>query len=173
MANLGTLDNGKQAFEDFGAGPSAGRHWTDVEGRLHWREAGHVSEPIVYIDRSRIREGKIEDVRAAARDLVAFVEANEPQLISYGFFIEEPANAMTVVAVHPDSASLELHMEIGGPRFKAFADLIEMRSIEVFGRVSEKVMQQLRQKAEMLGTSGSVQVHEMHAGFLRVAAATS
>jgi hypothetical protein len=38
----------------------------------------------------------------------AFVERHEPQLISYGFFIDEQAAMMTVVAVHegcrnPDS----------------------------------------------------------------------
>jgi hypothetical protein len=42
---------------------------------------------------------------------------HEPQLISYGFFIDEEASRMTVIAIHPDAASLELHMETGGPRF--------------------------------------------------------
>ena len=42
---------------------------------------------------------------------------HEPQLISYGVFINEEAARMTVVAVHPDSASLEFHMEIGGSGF--------------------------------------------------------
>jgi hypothetical protein len=74
---------------------------------------------------------------------------------------------MTVVAVHPDVASLELHLEVGGPEFRKLADLIELRRIEVYGRPSDRALQQLRQKAEMLGERADVLVHEPHAGFTR------
>ena len=46
-----------------------------------------------------------------------FIGAREPQLITYGFYIDEDAAKMTVVAVHPDSAPLELHMDIGTKEF--------------------------------------------------------
>jgi hypothetical protein len=71
-----------------------------------------MSEPIVYIDHSEILDGKLEELREAIDELVEFVEADEPQLISYGFVINEEGLRMTVVAGHPDSASLEFHMEI-------------------------------------------------------------
>lgn len=81
--------------------------------------------PIVYIDTSAIREGKLDELEVAMKDLTAFVEANVPQLISYGFFLDEDRTQMTVVAVHPDSASLEFHMDVGGAEFRKFADLID------------------------------------------------
>jgi quinol monooxygenase YgiN len=130
-------------------------------------------DPIVYIDRSDIREGKLEEVRAAIHELVEFVDAREPQLISYGFYMDAKGTGMTLVAVHPDSASLELHMEIAGPVFRKFTDLIKLRAIEVYGRPSGKVLNQLQQKAEMLGENGSVVVHDQHAGFMRFASATT
>ena len=37
-----------------------------------------MSEPIIYIDRSNIREGKLEEVKAALPRLVEFVDAHEP-----------------------------------------------------------------------------------------------
>jgi hypothetical protein len=72
------------------------------------------AEPIVYIDHSKIREGSIDEIKAGVRRLVEFIEAREPQLIAYGFYIDEETARMTVVAVHPDSASLEHHMDTVG-----------------------------------------------------------
>jgi hypothetical protein len=60
------------------------------------------SEPIVYIDRSDIREGAIEELRSGVRWIVEFIDSREPQLITYGFYIGEDAGRMIVVAVHPD-----------------------------------------------------------------------
>jgi hypothetical protein len=73
---------------------------------------------------------------------------------------------MTVVAIHPDSASMEFHMEVAGPMFRKFTEFINLSTIEVYGQVSDKVLNQLRQKAEMLG-SGTVVVHTLYAGFVR------
>ena len=122
--------------------------------------------PIVYIDTSTIREGKLEELKLAMKGLAAFVEANVPQLLSYAFFLDDVRTQMTVVAVHPDSASLEFHMDLGAAEFRKFASLIDLSSIEVYGRVSEAVLERLHQKARMLGR-GTVAVHEFYAGFAR------
>jgi hypothetical protein len=125
-----------------------------------------VPRPIVYIDTSTIREGKLEELEAAMKHLAAFVEANVPQLISYGFFLDQDSTQMTVVAVHPDSASLEFHMDVGAEEFRQFADLIDLSRIEVYGVVSDAALERLHRKARMLG-GGTVAVHELHAGFAR------
>jgi hypothetical protein len=126
-----------------------------------------MSEHIFYIDRSEILDGKLEALKEGINELVEFVDAREPQLISYGFFINEEDARMTVVAIHPDSASLEFHMEIAGPAFRKLAGFIRLMTIEVYGRPSGKALTQLRQKAEMLGKDGSVVVQQAHAGFAR------
>jgi len=126
-----------------------------------------MTDAIVYIDHSEIREGSLEELEAGISKLVEFIEAREPQLISYGFYLDGQAAHMTVVAVHPDAASLELHLEIGGPEFRKLADLIELQRIEVYGRPTDNVMRQLRQKAEILGEGAEVFVHELSAGFTR------
>ena len=123
-------------------------------------------QPIVYIDTSAIREGKVQQLEVAMKQLATFVEANVPQLISYGFFLDEDKTQMTVVAVHPDSASLEFHMDVGGAEFRKFADFIDLLRIEVYGQVSEAVLDRLHQKARMLGR-GTVAVHPFYAGFAR------
>jgi hypothetical protein len=126
-----------------------------------------MAEPILYIDTSDIRPGKLEVVRHLMADLVAFAEANEPQLIAYDFFIDETGKTMTCVAIHPDSASMEFHMDIGWEKFRAFADHIHQRSIDVYGEPSETIIARLRHKIDMLGR-GSVNVHSLHAGFSRL-----
>jgi hypothetical protein len=130
------------------------------------------SEPIVYLDHSDIRDGSLEELKAGIRKLVAFIDAHEPQLISYGFYIDEDAARMTVVAVHPDSASLELHLDVGGPEFRKLAHLIDLRSIEVYGRPSENLLELVRQKAAALGDDGSVVSIGRFDGFTRVTSAT-
>jgi hypothetical protein len=75
---------------------------------------------------------------------------------------------MTVIHVHTDPASLDYHMDVAGPRFGRFADLVALRSIHIYGEPSEKAVGQLRDKVRLLG-SGQVIVHASHVGFGRFA----
>jgi hypothetical protein len=127
-----------------------------------------VAGSIVYIDRSRIHPGTLDEVKTGIAELVAFIEEREPRLHHYAFYVDEEALLMTVVAVHPDSASLELHMEIGRQEFRKLALFIELQTIEVFGVPSQTAMEQLRSKAAALGTGVSLIVHEVEAGFSRL-----
>lgn len=130
-------------------------------------------EPIFYIDRSTIRAGALEEVRRRIPELVEFIQDKEPQLIAYDFYLDEQGRHMTVVSVHPDSESLRFHLEVGRSAFKDFADLIDLYSIEAYGRPSDEVITLLEDKAAMLGEGGRVEVHERHAGFLRTQAPAS
>ena len=132
-----------------------------------------MSEPIFYIDRSTVRKGALEEVSRRIPELVEFIREQEPQLIAYDFYLDEQGGHMTVVSLHPDSDSLRLHMELGRSAFQKFADLIDLYSIEVYGRPSDEVLSLLEDKAAMLGEGGRVEVHERHAGFLRAQAYTS
>lgn len=125
-----------------------------------------MADPIVFVDTSEIHEGKLEELRRAVAEIAAFVEEQETDPISYQVFISDDGRLMTVLQVHPDSASMERHMEIAGPVFARFADLVVLRTIDVYGSPSEKVVDQLRQKAELLGTA-TVAVHDLQAGFAR------
>lgn len=129
-----------------------------------------MTDPIVFVDTSEIRKGKLEELRRAMTDLAEFVEANEPDPISYEVFFTDDGRRMTVLQVHPDSVSMERHMEVARPVFAKFADLVVLRTIDIYGSPSEKVVEQLRRKAELLGTA-TVAVHDRVAGFARFASA--
>jgi quinol monooxygenase YgiN len=122
--------------------------------------------PIVYIDTSEIQEGKLEELKTAIKELLNFIEANEPRLIAYNVYFNEDGTRMTVVHVHPDSASLEHHMDVAGPAFSKFVQFVKLLTIDVYGELNDPLLAQVRQKAQMLG-GGTVLVHELHAGFAR------
>jgi hypothetical protein len=124
---------------------------------------------ILYIDTSEVRDGALEELKLAIKGLVDFVEANEPRLITYNVYFSDHGTRMTVVSLHPDSASLEYHMEVAGPLFRRFVELLTLSSIHIYGEPSENVLQQSHEKARLLGR-GIVVVEPLHAGFTRVAA---
>lgn len=123
---------------------------------------------IVYVDTSDVREGALEELKAGMNELVDFVEANEPRLLAYNVYFSDDGTRMTVVHVHPDAASLELHMEVAGPFFRRFVELVTMSSIHIYGEPSEKALDQSHEKARMLG-NGEVVAEAFHAGFTRLA----
>lgn len=125
-----------------------------------------MAEPLIFFDSSSISAGKLEDVKAAMKELAAFVVKNEPDVLSYNVFFSEDERTVTVVQTHPDAASMEHHMEIAAHLFSPFAGALTMKQMDVYGQPSAKLLSLLQRKAEMLGAPG-VGVHAHHAGFTR------
>jgi hypothetical protein len=125
-----------------------------------------MSNPIIYVDNSEIREGQFEALKAAMDELAQFVEDNEPQIYAYSVYFNERRERMTVIHIHPDAASLEFHMKVAGPLFPKFAGFVKLLRIDLYGEPTEHIVEQLRQKSEALG-GGTVKMHSLHAGFAR------
>jgi hypothetical protein len=123
-------------------------------------------DAIVYVDTSDVREGALEELQAGMKELVDFVEANEPRIISYNVYFNEEGTRMTVMHVHPDAESVEYHLEVAGPIFRRFVELVTLTSTHIYGRPSEKVLTQADEKVRLLGR-GVVDVQALHAGFTR------
>jgi hypothetical protein len=113
---------------------------------------------LISVDSSDVLEGKLPQVKAAIERMTAFVRSNEPDVLSYDVFFDPTETVMTVVQVHPDSASMETHLEIGQPVFASFTNLIRLRRIDVYGAASDRLIEQLRRKGSALGDA-SVTVH--------------
>ena len=126
-----------------------------------------MSGPIIALDRSDIRAGMLDELRAGMDKLADFVEVNEASPISYNVYFDADGAHMSVLQEHPDSASMERHMRLAGPLFQEFAHLVELRSMDIFGVPSDALLEQINHKIEVLGNA-SVVVHTHHAGFTRV-----
>jgi hypothetical protein len=126
-----------------------------------------MSEPLISLDTSLIRDGRLDELKEAVGELVEFVRSSEPRPIAYEIYFDEAGSRMTVVQVHPDSASMEYHMTVAGPAFAGFAELITLSTLDVYGKPSEELLELLRRKVQMLGDA-TVVVHDLQAGFARI-----
>ena len=122
--------------------------------------------PIVYVDTSEIREGALERLKGGFSELVDFVAANVPDALFYGVYLSDDGGRVTVVHAHRESSSLEHHLEVGGPAFRPFAELLVLSSIRIYGDVSERVVALAEEKARMLGCD-DIALQRAHAGFDR------
>lgn len=130
-----------------------------------------MSDLIMYVDASDVREGALEELKPAIRELVDFVETHEPQLLAYNVYLSNDGTRLAVVSVHPNSASLEYHLTVAGPLFRKFVELVTLSSIHIYGKPSENVLRQAHEKAELLGLArGTVVVESVFAGFTRLVA---
>jgi len=123
-------------------------------------------EPIIYIDHSEIRSGKIEELKTAIKELAELVKNKEPRIFSYNAYLIEKSNSLSVIHIHPDSASLEFHGQVAGPAFAKFVNLVKLLTIDVYGQPSNIAIEQLRKKAKLLGNA-TLAVHRFQAGFSR------
>ena len=96
-------------------------------------------EAFIFIGTHRLKEGKLDDFEAAWRELVDVVESKEPQMIAFNAYASEDGREVAVVQLHPDAASMELHMSVVREHITtAYEELLEeTTSIQVLGELSE------------------------------------
>ena len=73
---------------------------------------------LIYVDTSDVREGAVEELKGAIKELIEFIDANEPQIVACCVYLSDDKREMTVVHVHADAASLEYHLDVAGPAFR-------------------------------------------------------
>jgi hypothetical protein len=122
-----------------------------------------MSGPFIFIATNRLKPGAYEAERRRVPGLVDFIEAGEPQLLAFNEYVNEERTEVTVVQVHPDAASMELHMGVVGERAaRAYAETLDTTTqVQVFGAPSDAVLQMLRAQA---GAGVSLSVHAEHLG---------
>jgi quinol monooxygenase YgiN len=130
-----------------------------------------MSKPFTFIGTHKIKGGKLEEYCEHLHELVEFVEANEPRVIAFNLYVDEAANRVAGVQVHPDAESMQFHMRLVHEHISgAYQDYIEAtESIEVYGEVPDALLEGMRQ-ATPPGTPLRV-VPTHHAGFTRSNAA--
>jgi len=107
-----------------------------------------LSEPLIYITTWRVKEGRLEDYKQFAKQLIEIVEAKEPQLIAFNAFVNEDRIEMTSIQVHPDAASMDFHMQVVNQAlgeemndWVGRADFLEPKRVEIYGTPSTKLLE--------------------------------
>jgi hypothetical protein len=97
-----------------------------------------VSEPFIVISKWRLKEGNLEELRKYYKRIVSIVKANEPQIIAFQGFLNEDGTEMTSIQIHPDTASMDFHMQVlrenWDETFSRYSQIVHSNiSIEYYG----------------------------------------
>jgi hypothetical protein len=102
--------------------------------------------PFVYVGTWTIKEGREEEARKFFSAHADFVETNEPRLIAFHVYFDEEGQSCTVVHVHPDSRSMEFHMEIISEHLAGAFDYIDkILTEQYYGPMSDELAKTLAQ----------------------------
>ncbi|MDQ4059429.1 MAG: hypothetical protein M3124_09940, partial [Actinomycetota bacterium] len=103
-----------------------------------------MTEPFIHVGTYAIKPGKTEEARKRIAELVDFVETNEPRMIAFHCFLDEEGTKLTVAQVHPDSASMEFHLQVNAKHFTTAFDYLESQmSDQYYGAISETLAAEL------------------------------
>jgi quinol monooxygenase YgiN len=103
-----------------------------------------MSGPLIYVGTYTIKQGEQEDARRRLAELVDFVETNEPRVIAFNAYLDRDGNTVSIVQVHPDSASMEFHMQVNAKHFATAFDWLDTSmSGQYFGPISDPLAAEL------------------------------
>lgn len=118
-----------------------------------------MTDHIRAIAEQSISEGKTGEVKKLVTEIIKRVEANEPNMLSYEFFLSDDESKLYALETYKDSEAVMAHLgnvgDLLGPLFE-IAPLTELR---VYGNPSDEV----RQATESFGPK----IFEHWNGFIR------
>ena len=125
-----------------------------------------MGNPIVYVGKYRLASENVDVFRKVAKEVAQYVEENEPQLLAYIEYMSEDGPEASTIQIHPDSESMETHLEVAGAKFGDAMALMEDVKIDLYGALSESLRERLTYMAQTFGVS--LTLHQSHAGFARL-----
>jgi len=124
--------------------------------------------PFIYVGTNTIKAGKVDECRKMLNEIAQLVEAHEPRVIAFNFFVDEENLTAVCVQVHPDAASMDTHMQVISEHLKTAYDVLEETVAEqLYGPGGERMVDEFRQWAP--NATFTVIPHR-EAGFTRSAA---
>lgn len=122
-----------------------------------------MSGPFIFIATNRLKTGRLEDEKNRVTGLVEFLEANEPRLIAFNEYSNEDGTEVGVVQVHPDTHSMEFHMEVVRERAeRAYEETLDSTTgVQVYGTPTQTILDMLSRTA---GSGVPVTVRPYHLG---------
>lgn len=125
-----------------------------------------MTKPFIHVGTYTIKPGKAEEARKRIAELVDFVETNEPRMIAFHCFLDGDGSKLSVVQLHPDSASMEFHLQVNAKHFTtAFDYLGPQMSDQYYGVMSETLATEIAKWEDPGVAMTLMPVHE--GGFTR------
>lgn len=125
-----------------------------------------MNNTLIYVGWHAIRRERLDDAKAASKELVEYIETNHPTMAHFEIDIDDDASEMTVLQIHPNEESLLRHLDLAAERIQAAYDFLEQTTrIEIFGSPSEELVDAINQ----MSAGAPVSFNTAVAGFSRVA----
>jgi hypothetical protein len=103
-----------------------------------------MSGALVHVFTYSVKPGRLDEARERISELVDFVETNEPRMIGFHCFMDEAGSKLTIIQLHPDSASMEFHLQVNAKHFATAFDYLDSQlSDQYYGAVSDSLMAEL------------------------------
>ena len=109
-----------------------------------------MSGPLIYVGTYAVKPGEQEGARRRLAELVDFVETNEPRMIGFNTYLDREATTLAVVQVHPDSASMEFHMQVNAKHLATAFEWLDGMNDLYFGHISDGLAAELAKWNEAL-----------------------
>ena len=122
-------------------------------------------EPIVFISRNKIREGKTDEFRHHYRDSVPPIMAGKPGTLVQLAYEDEEAREVTIVRLFPSADALDQQIQGADERSKKTYEMIEPIGIEIFGTPNPATLEKMKKIAGS-GVNVSISPHYID-GFIR------
>ena len=125
-----------------------------------------MSEPIVFISHSTVKEGRLEDLKDFLRAGATVLEAEKPGTVAFLAYANEEGSQLSIVHVFPDADAMDLHLQGVDERAGAADEFIQTQGYEIYGTPSETVLETMRRFASTEGVSLTVRPDKA-GGYLR------
>jgi hypothetical protein len=124
-----------------------------------------MGEPIVFIIRHKIKEGRGEEFRRHYRDSVPRTLESKPRTSAQLAYENSERIQVTIVRLFSDADSLDQQLQGADERSKITYEFIEPLSIEIFGRPNPSTVEHMKKTA---AAGVDVKIHPAYlGGFIR------
>lgn len=104
-------------------------------GEIDFKEEDSMPEPVVFIIRFRIKEGKGDEFRKHYQDSIQPIFDAKPDTLSQLAYENGEANVFTVIRLFPSAIALDLHLLGADERSIKTFKFVEPYCIEIFGAI--------------------------------------
>jgi hypothetical protein len=125
-----------------------------------------MAEPIVFISRNRIVDGRRAEFERAYARAVGLIDRTKPETALFAAYLDESGTEVRVVHAFPDARAMALHFEGSQERTQSASNLIILAGFEIYGQAPATAVDQLRREAATIDASVHV-FGDSLGGFLR------
>jgi hypothetical protein len=131
------------------------------------REEEGMSEPIIFISRSRIKEGELGSLKGYMPEITELIKENKPGTVAMLAYVDEDDAEIRILHAFPDADAMARHLEGVGERAAEAFEYIETAGYEIYGSPGESVLESMRGYAREFGVPLTI-FPSLIGGYLRV-----